>query len=61
MQIKIKIINTNGDKYTADVDAHEDLIVHKENEQFKSLVERILRDSKMTEIDEVKITIKMDW
>jgi hypothetical protein len=61
MQIKIKIVNTNGDKYTADLDAHEDLIVHKENQQFKSLIEKVLRDSKMEEIDEVKITVKMEW
>lgn len=60
-KIKVKIINTNCDKYTADIEVHDDIIIHKENQHFKSLIERVINDSKMQEIDEIKIAIKMEW
>jgi len=61
IDLTVKITTLDGTTYRKSIELEDGFIISKNNDKYQNIIQKIIDESKLEEIDEVKITIKMEW
>jgi len=61
VDLTVKIITLDGTTYRKSIELEDGFIISKNNDKYQNIIQKIVDESKLEEIDDIKITIKMEW